>query len=156
MNDREEAIFTRARETSSPEQRARYLSHACGDDRQFRNRMEALLAADDCPVTFLNGPVAALTTVDTPPIAEQVGTTIGPYKLLEQIGDGGMGVVYMAEQTAAGPPDGRPQDHQAGDGHPGGYRPFRGGAPGAGADGSSPHRQDPRCRERPRRAGPTS
>ena len=47
------------------------------------------------------------------------GTVIGPYKLLEQIGEGGMGVVYVAEQIAARAPQGRPEGHQAGHGHAG-------------------------------------
>ena len=68
---------------------------------------------------------------------------IGPYKLLQQIGEGGFGVVFMAEQTAAGPPQGRAQGHQAGHGHAAGDRPLRGRAAGAGADG--PSRTSPRC-----------
>ena len=71
---------------------------------------------------------------------------IGPYKLLQQIGEGGMGVVYMAEQERAGPPQGRAQDHQARDGHRAGHRPVRGRAAGAGDDGSPEHRQGARRR----------
>ncbi len=48
------------------------------------------------------------------PVTERPGTVIGPYKLLQQIGEGGMGTVYMAEQTAARAAQGRPQGHQAG------------------------------------------
>ena len=82
--------------------------------------------------------------------------SIGPYKLLEQIGEGGMGVVFMAEQTAAGAPQGGPEDHQAGHGHAAGHRPLRGRAAGPGADGPPEHRQGPRRRARPTPAGPTS
>ena len=90
------------------------------------------------------------------PIAEGPGTCIGPYKLLQQIGEGGMGVVYMAEQERAGPAQGRAQDHQAGHGHAAGHRPVRGRAAGAGADGPPEHRQGPRRRHDRRPAGPTS
>ena len=45
------------------------------------------------------------------------GDRIGPYKLLQQIGEGGMGTVYMAEQTEPVQPQGRPEGHQAGHGH---------------------------------------
>ena len=63
-----------------------------------------------------------------------------------EIGEGGFGVVYMAEQQAARPPQGRPENHQAGHGHQGGHRPLRSRAPGPGPDGPSQHRQGPRRR----------
>ena len=64
----------------------------------------------------------------------------------EKIGEGGCGVVYVAEQDGAGPPPGRPQGHQAGHGHQARRRPLRGRAPGPGPDGPSQHRQGARCR----------
>ena len=67
--------------------------------------------------------------------------SIGPYKLLEQIGEGGFGVVYMAEQTAAGRRQGGAEDHQAGHGHQGGDRPLRGRTAGPGDDGPPQYRQ---------------
>ena len=90
------------------------------------------------------------------PADDGPGTVIGPYKLLEQIGEGGSGVVFMAEQTAAGPPQGGPEGHQAGHGHAAGDRPVRGRAAGPGADGPPEHRQGARRRRHRDAAGRTS
>ena len=56
------------------------------------------MAAHDASDGILDAPPPMPTTVDAPPLTEKPGTVIGPYKLLQQIGEGGMGVVYMAEQ----------------------------------------------------------
>jgi len=81
----------------SPAERSAFLDRACGDRREVRNEVESLLLAHDAPVSFLREPVERTAAYEA--IAEQVGTLIGPYKLLEQIGEGGFGTVFMAEQT---------------------------------------------------------
>src|SRR4051812_14196472 len=96
------SIFLEAIEKPVAE-RAAYLDEVAGSNPALRLRVEALLAAHDNPDSFLQEPGAQLgATVDlTPaesPLAERPGALVGPYKLLEQIGEGGMGVVYMAEQ----------------------------------------------------------
>ena len=77
-------------------------------DAELRQRVDALLKAHDNPGSFLDRPaVAPAPTLDEVlppgradvPAAEATGTVIGPYKLLQQIGEGGMGTVFMAEQT---------------------------------------------------------
>src|SRR2546422_501289 len=98
----EKCVFNIARRIDSPEARAEYLQQICGDDPQVLGRVVELLQVHEQEQSFLESPVVARgllpagDTIDQP--AEQVGNLIGPYKLLEQIGEGGMGLVYMAEQ----------------------------------------------------------
>jgi tetratricopeptide (TPR) repeat protein/serine/threonine protein kinase len=94
-----EALFFAARQ-QPPEKRGAWLDKACGDDAQLRQRVEQFLAAQADIGSFLESPAAAplLATVDDP-LPERPGTVIGPYKLMEQIGEGGMGLVFVAEQT---------------------------------------------------------
>jgi serine/threonine protein kinase/Flp pilus assembly protein TadD len=77
------------------QERGAYVQQACGDNQDLHQRVSALLQAQTEIGTFHE--VSALT-VDQP-ITESPGTVIGPYKLQEQIGEGGFGVVFMAEQT---------------------------------------------------------
>src|SRR4029077_12468804 len=73
---------------------------ACRDDAELRAQLEDLLRAHREAGSFLQEPSAARArTVGLPTSAECDGTVIGPYKLLQPIGEGGMGVVWMAEQT---------------------------------------------------------
>ena len=95
-------IFSEAVELTSTAQRAAYLDRACGGDRALQCRVEGLLGAHAQADRFLESPAPAPTADANPdglPAPECLGTTIGPYKLLEQIGEGGMGVVYVAEQA---------------------------------------------------------
>ena len=98
--NREEAIFDAA-EQLAPDKRAAYLDQACGDDKDLRAQVEALLKAHEQAGDFLAEPVANAakpTVVLSFPVTEKSGDVIGRYKLLQQIGEGGCGVVYMAEQ----------------------------------------------------------
>ena len=95
--DKVEQIFHQALEQPA-ERRAKFLSEACGADSALRDRVEVLLAAHADPGSFLQAPVDPGATMEVPD-RETEGTQIGPYKLLQEIGEGGMGVVYMAEQT---------------------------------------------------------
>ncbi|HKB39462.1 MAG TPA: hypothetical protein VKD72_23700, partial [Gemmataceae bacterium] len=87
------SIFGRALERSSAEERTAYLDEACGQDGALRARIDALLRAHEEAGGFLRqgpGTQAPEATVEQP-AGECPGTRIGPYKLLELIGEGGMG-----------------------------------------------------------------
>src|SRR6516162_9913119 len=92
------AIFDAAIELP-PERRAAYVQEACASDDALRQRVEALLRAHESAESFMDSPAVApgRETVAVKP-SEQPGDRIGRYKLLQQIGEGGCGVVYMAEQ----------------------------------------------------------
>src|SRR5262245_30780682 len=75
-----------------------FLDEACGDNAELRVRVDQLLHAHQTLGSIHGGADAAAITVDQP-FREGPGTVIGPYKLLEPIGDGGFGVVFLAEQT---------------------------------------------------------
>lgn len=95
-------IFNEALEMADSQQRAEYIAKACGPDTALRRKIEELIAADGAAGGFLAArgePSGGAATVLGAEISENPGDRIGRYKLLQQIGQGGMGVVYMAEQT---------------------------------------------------------
>jgi serine/threonine protein kinase len=107
-----ESIFHAALQKGSGEERAAYLSEACAGNEELRRRVERLLEAHPKVGGFLEEPAAVAAATQPPAeevaqeaitlaprlITEGPGSQIGPYKLLQQIGEGGMGAVYMAEQ----------------------------------------------------------
>jgi serine/threonine protein kinase/WD40 repeat protein len=102
LPERELALFSAARQLP-PAQRAAYLDQACAGDAALRQRIVELLRAGDEAGGFLQSPAALAPgpggTVRLPGLPEaKPGDRIGRYKLLQQIGEGGCGIVYMAEQ----------------------------------------------------------
>ncbi|HEV8421923.1 MAG TPA: protein kinase, partial [Chthoniobacterales bacterium] len=94
-----ETIFNKALAIRRDEERVGYLRSACGGDADLFAKVERLLQAHVRSGQFMPTEPGDSATVLTPtPLTEGPGTRIGRYKLLQQIGEGGMGVVYMAEQ----------------------------------------------------------
>src|SRR3989442_3375430 len=99
-NEQEEAIFQAASELIDPGRRRAYLDAACAQNPPLRQRIEQLLAAQADEERFFAEGAAALVcpTAIIAPLTEKAGDRIGRFKLLQQIGEGGCGLVYMAEQ----------------------------------------------------------
>src|SRR5215831_16065604 len=95
-------LFLQALERSSPGARQAYLDEVCAGEAALRAEVESLLEASARAGSFLEPPTPAwrLAATVEEPILECPGMAIGPYKLLEQIGEGGFGVVFMAEQQS--------------------------------------------------------
>src|SRR5262245_5626941 len=94
-----ETIFAQAIEIPSAEERAAFLAQACGDDAGLHSEVEKLVKDHFRAGKFLEEPAAGVGNTVDAPLAERPGDVIGPYKLLQLIGEGGMGTVWMAEQT---------------------------------------------------------
>jgi serine/threonine protein kinase/tetratricopeptide (TPR) repeat protein len=89
-------LFLAAVEQPAAE-RAAFLNDHCAEP-ELRAAVERLLVAHEQPASIVNPPTPGLPTGTYAPIAERVGSVIGPYKLMEQIGEGGFGLVFVAEQ----------------------------------------------------------
>jgi serine/threonine protein kinase/tetratricopeptide (TPR) repeat protein len=97
-NKNEEAIFSAAIEIESAAEREAYVKSACRQDSGLLARVESLLKVYYEDTNFLKSPPGVDETIRNAVLSEGPGTNIGRYKLLELIGEGGFGVVYMAQQ----------------------------------------------------------
>jgi serine/threonine protein kinase/Tfp pilus assembly protein PilF len=95
----ERTIFDAARRIEAPEDRRVYLEQACGQDRDLRALVEALLRVHEQDSDFLRTPAEGIPAGFAGPAPDEgPGAAVGPYRLVQQLGEGGMGTVYLAEQ----------------------------------------------------------
>ena len=142
----QQAIFEVARKINDRDARHAYVQQMCGENAGDGRTGEALLRATKRTRAFWNRLRLALTQPSTSPSPRSPAPSSAPTKLLQKIGEGGFGVVYMADQTE--PVKRRValkiikpgMDTRQGD------CPIRGGAAGPGDDGSSEHRPRAGCR----------
>jgi serine/threonine protein kinase/tetratricopeptide (TPR) repeat protein len=100
LNEDAKSLFFEALDLESAEELDSFLQLRCGTNAELRDRVECLIRANQRAGKLLGGSYASSQTEDMPGFGEQLGTSIGPYKLMEQIGEGGMGTVFVAQQES--------------------------------------------------------
>lgn len=93
----EKSVFNKARSLAAPQERTAYLQQVFGHDPAAMHRVLELLRVYEQEKSFLESPAVAPASAVAPPIRECPGMVLGPYKLMEQIGEGGMGLIFVAE-----------------------------------------------------------
>ena len=136
----EQSIFIEALEKEDAVERAAFLDRVCACDPILRQRIEKLLKQDQEAGGFMETPVSLPTAFIDSPLRDGPGTMIGPFKLIEQIGEGGFGLVFLAEQTQPLRRKVAVKITQTGNGQPAGDRPLRSRTRSAGLDGPCKHR----------------